>query len=1084
MAQEGTTIKGKVTDAAGNPLPGANVFIELTNLGAATDHDGSYSFTVPAKGVKGQEVRLTARMIGFRTQTEKLTLRAGTMEKDFNLAGDVLNLDAIIVTGVVEATPREKLAFSVGTVNQQVLELVPATSPEIALQGKIPGVKVVKGSGEPGNAASVQLRAPTSINADGRSQDPLYIVDGIIIDPSVSGSPLADINADDIESMEVVKGAAGASLYGARAANGVVNIKTARGSSLGLNETRIKVRNEIGFNQLPRELELNKSHHFRILNRDTTYTDANGHTVTRGDFINAAGHFVDPRAITGRLGDRYTTQPQGAGIFFSDKPFKYVGTGEVGSSLVPLPSGGFNHMDRFFDPGTYLKNSISISRNTAVTNFAVSFDNHREDGVVTGLNAFERRSLRVNLDHKFYEKFQLGVSGFYSSSRRDDIPNNLGAAFFGLTFMARDADLTLRDATGELYVRPDPTSVEENPLYVIEREERGDSRKRVLGNISLRYNPVDWFSLESNLSYDRSDRNFNLYYPVGYQTIGASPINTGQFYKNSGLDEALNGNIVASLSRRFGELTLRTKAQGLFERAEFNFVESSSTDLRVSNVRDLGLGDPTLNSDNSALEQIRSDGFSLIAAADFRDRYIADFLIRRDGSSLFGNDERWHTYYRASGAYRLSLEPWWFLKDAVEELKLRASYGTAGGRPNFFARYETWSVVGGGVRKGNRGNTELKPEFARELELGVDMAFLKRFSLEFTRAKSIVEEQILFVPLPAFVGYQNEWKNAGTLETSTYELGLQASLLNSRNFTWTAGLNFDRTRQMITKLNPGVPPYVFAPPGTQDLAVFFINQGEEFGALYGARWIKGLNELPAGIPQDQFQVNDDGYVVWVGAGNSYQDGLAKTLWGTRATIRDANGVNRIYVWGMPIKFDNGTTNPLFNKIGSIVPDFNLAFNTSFRWKNLSVYTLLDAQIGGDVYNMTNQWGMREWKLADADQAGKPEGLKKPTTYYSTLYDTRGANSHFVEDATYLKIREVSLRYTFNQPALRGVFGNVLSRLTLGVVGRNLFTFTDYSAYDPEVGIAGGQGGSSALARFDSYGYPNFRTVSGVVELEF
>jgi len=240
--------------------------------------------------------------------------------------------------------------------------------------------------------------------------------------------------------------------------------------------------------------------------------------------------------------------------------------------------------------------------------------------------------------------------------------------------------------------------------------------------------------------------------------------------------------------------------------------------------------------------------------------------------------------------------------------------------------------------------------------------------------------------------------------------------------------------------------------------------------------------LPAGIPQDQFQVNDDGYVVWVGAGNSYTDGIAKTLWGTRSIITDARGLT--YEWGVPIKFDNGTTDYHFNKIGSIVPDFNLSFNTSFRWKNLSVYGLLDAQIGGDVYNMTNQWGLREWKLKDADQAGKPEGLKKPTLYYSRLYDTRSANSHFVEDATYLKIREVSLRYAFNQRALRPIFGSVLNRLTLGVIGRNLFTFTDYSAYDPEVGIAGGQGGSSALSRFDSYGYPNFRIVSGVVELEF
>ncbi len=230
-AQSSSVISGKVTDEAGEPLPGANVSIQLTNLGAATDVNGEFHFTVPASALRGQEVSLQARFIGYRTKTEKITLTSEGATVDFALHIDVLDMDAIVVTGVVEATPRTKMAFSVGRVNAAALEKVTVSSMETALRGKVASVKVVQGSGRPGTDASILLRGATSINSDGRSQDPLYIIDGVIIDPSISGSPLSDINADDIESIEVIKGAAGASLYGSRAANGVVNITTNRGKT-------------------------------------------------------------------------------------------------------------------------------------------------------------------------------------------------------------------------------------------------------------------------------------------------------------------------------------------------------------------------------------------------------------------------------------------------------------------------------------------------------------------------------------------------------------------------------------------------------------------------------------------------------------------------------------------------------------------------------------------------------------------------------------------------------------------------------------------------------------------------------------
>jgi TonB-dependent SusC/RagA subfamily outer membrane receptor len=1125
FAQEEAIIKGKVTDESGAPLPGANVIIQLTNMGAAADRNGNYQFIVPSKSVRGQEVKMEARFIGYRSKTEKIFLTPGTISQDFALSDDVLAMDAIIVTGVVDETPRTKMAFSVGSVNREQLEQVPSVSAESALRGKVAGVKVIRGSGEPGSAASLLLRGPISINASGRSQDPLYIIDGVIIDPSISGSPLADINAEDIESIDVVKGAAGASLYGARAANGVVNIKTTRGKSMALNQTRISVRNEFGVSGLQRKIALPKHHPFKIHDGSDSYVDANGIKVTPGDFIDSDGDFIDPRQGS-RDYDRYSDAPQGSEIYFADKPYKWIATGDIPidpDSKLPiidpatgqpvglrlLPDGQlFDQMARFFDPGQFISNSVSISRNMENINFSFTLSNYLQDGVITVLNGFDRKSLRFALDHTFHKDFILSMTGYFSLTDRDDIDSG---PFNNLPLMGKDADLTARhvtevqfadgstmpiqatvefpdgiphDIAGELFIRPDPNVLFENPLYPLERNERENNRNRTMGSLSLSYQGFDWFDIGVNLSYDRSSRELNLFAPIGYQTSGLSD---GFISTELSADEALNGNLTASFRRAFlsNDLTVRAKARALFESTEFQNNYAEGTGLAVRGVKTLSNADQGIGI-ASQLQRVRSEGYSFIAGFDFKDRYIADFLVRWDGSSLFGTDERWHNYSRISGAYRLSQESWWFT-DKIQEFKVRASYGTAGGRPNFSARYETWQLAAGNVSKENLGNKRLKPEFAKELEIGLDVSFLDKFSLELTRAKSTVEDQILFVPLASYFGYQRQWQNAGTLETSTWEASLQAAVIQRRDVRWSFGFNLDRTRQRIARLN--IPPYQF---GVWNL--LRIEEGEEFGALYGISIIRDVNELLLqGVTANelnQFQVNDDGYVVWVGEGNTFKDGINEELWGLRSDNGDhftllpggtTTTNSRTYMWGYPIYWQDETGNEN-TKIGSVVPDFNLSISTNFQWQGFSAYALLDAQIGGDVFNLTRWLGMRTGNAGEFDQAGKSDELKKPVLYNVPIASSR--NSHFVESSEYLKVRELSLRYTFNRSQLRRLFGGILNKVTIGVVGRNLFTFTGYTGYDPEVGLTGGDVGSAVVNRLDLNTYPNFRTFTGVLEFEF
>jgi hypothetical protein len=260
--------------------------------------------------------------------------------------------------------------------------------------------------------------------------------------------------------------------------------------------------------------------------------------------------------------------------------------------------------------------------------------------------------------------------------------------------------------------------------------------------------------------------------------------------------------------------------------------------------------------------------------------------------------------------------------------------------------------------------------------------------------------------------------------------------------------------------------------------------------MYGEGWLTDANQLvngqgvPEGFNAGAFDVNDDGYLVAVGSGNTFQDGFSKELWGTSVDV-DGDGDGDV-PFGMPIKELN-EDGQAFTKIGNVLPDFNLGLTTNFRFKGFTAYMLWNSQIGGDIYNFTKQWAYRDGRHRDQDQLGKAEGLKKPAQYYEALYDATATNSHFIEDGTYLKLREVSLGYSFNNLQLRKVFGNALHAVSISIIGRNLLTFDDYSGWDPDVGSTTSNntaGGDASLYRVDNFDYPKFRSFTGKLEIQF
>ena len=1035
---QNATIEGTVIDENGDPLIGANVILTELILGASTDLNGQYSFTVPANLVNGQTVTLQTGFIGYTEQTISITLTAGSHTFDFQLEQDLLKLDEVVVTGVTEATPTKKLAFTVSKLDTEKLQQAPGSSPVESMQGKVAGAAVMKNSGAPGEALSVRLRGSTSITG---SSEPLYIVDGVIL-----GADQVDLGSLDVESMEVVKGAAASSLYGSRAQAGVVQIKTRRGSNIALNQTRVTIRNEFGINDIENSLTANRSHNLRV---------------------NASGQFLDPDDNIIDYGPGTLVDSEINGASFYDNPY-------IGET--------FDAFEQFFDPGNTYSNYVSISQNTVKTNFHISFTNQSEAGVLRGLDGYNLKGVRMNLDHRLAQNLTLSGSGFYSQSSNDSpsaSANESGVGinpFFGIMFTSPLANLEARDENGELLIQADPLSVEENPLYIIENADINNKRSRVLGNFRANYSPAEWVDLEANFSYDRSDRDQKEFYDRGFQSIDPSNFNDGRIERRNVLSEATNYDFTASFRQAFGDVTLRSQLK--YQHEDWQSVSEFvlGNELTSVGISDLSNAGGLIQTGNTS-RIVRSDGYYGTFGIDYGDKYIADFLIRRDGSSLFGEDERWHNYFRVSGAYRVSEEDWWFGGDAVNEFKLRGSYGTAGGRPQYEAQYETFTLSNGILSKNTLGNKGLKPELSTELELGVDIGVLDRIFIEVVYADNTIEDQLLRVPLAGYFGFTSQWQNAGTLESNTLEASISANLVQTRDMSFDIGVNFDRTEQEISEFNTNA-----FRSGPQN--AFYLRNGEVLGAMYGTNIVTDLTELPAGADPSFFDVNDDGYVVAVGQGNAHTDGFSKSLWGTTV---DVNGES--YRWGLPIKRveEDGSN---FGQIGDVLPDFNIGVPVNFRYKGFTAGMLWNAQIGGDVYNFTKQWSYRDGRAADQDQGGKPDELKKSSDYYEVLYDATNINSHFVEDGTYIKLRELSLGYTFERAQLARVFGNVLNRVTIGVIGRNLFTITDYTGFDPEVGsfnvdnAVDGVGADATLYRVDNFAYPNYRTITGKLEIQF
>src|SRR5437016_6246609 len=546
---QSAVITGKVTGRGSEALGGATVLVEGLGISAGTAQSGTYTLTVPADKAKGQTVTLRARNIGYQAGTKQITLTPGTQTQDFQLQFDPFTLNEVVVTGTAGATEKKNLTFDVSRVDASQLNQAPAVGALGGLEGKVAGARVIQGSGAPGSDPVIRLRGATAITSQGSCNTqpcPSTAVPGplVVVDGTITHYSLADISPQDIERVEVVKGAAASSLYGSNAADGVIQIFTKRGDRLADGKLVVTVRNEYG--QSFRPTLIPTAHAHAYLSADSAYTDASGNTVLKGDFIDAAGVLVG-------VGGVPHLKPDG----IADVPY----------STYPHPVN-FDVQGDLLTHGPFYTNYVSIGQRRGNSNYNFSFENTKQEGVLRLLKGYDRQNFRVNLDQRMTPRLDLSVGGFFAKSNNNQVTEGPGSPFFVVTFIEPYVNLFANNPDGTPYAAyiPHQQANAQNPLYILANDQINTDRTRYSAYGKANYRLTDWLSLEGHYNYDYEASNYSNVRPKGFLSASGIALD-GNLTKTDSGGREFNTGVTATGVRNFrlGSLNVRNTTKAAYE---------------------------------------------------------------------------------------------------------------------------------------------------------------------------------------------------------------------------------------------------------------------------------------------------------------------------------------------------------------------------------------------------------------------------------------------------------------------------------------------------------------------------------------
>ncbi len=965
-AQNRQTVKGVIRDARNKePVIGAVIRLAGTNIGTATDINGNYTLNAT---VPNGNYTLAITYTGYRTVNRSVTLNQNPVTVDVDMSEDALNLNEVVVTGTGAATSKKQLGNAISTVSSKDLENSVATSIDQALAGKVAGAQISQNSGNPAGGISVRLRGNSTIAG---SSDPLYIVDGVIVNNSstelvdlggYSQNRLVDINPADIDRIEIIKGAAGAAIYGSRASNGVVQIFTKRGKS---GKPVVSVSTQFRSNTLRKKLAYN-DYPFRFAN--TTITDLTQVPVERYDlqkdiFRNAWGN----------------------------------------ESNVSVSGGSEN--TTYYMSGSYLGNQ----------------------GIIDKTN-FRRGTARVRVDQRFNNWLKVSLGLNYSLSGSKEIPNGgINEAYGALTgfiFANNFVNPYPNPVTG-LYPSLAPTGLlRTNPLEAINRFNFNQQTSRLIGDLQVNMTPVKNLTINYTLGYDNSTQLATGFIPIGNTSPSYS---TGYARRADRIALLMNNDLNASYKAKVGEFEFTTAAGATAQTERISLSGITGTQLSPGN-EVASSGTSLAVTDNRSTLNIL--GFYAQETIGFKNKLFVTGAVRNDVSSSFGQENRWQYYPKVSGTYLLSEEDFWKksgIGSVFSVFKLRASYGQSGNLTaiNAYDRLTNYNAallpnLPGISAPAQLGNATVKPERQIEKEIGLDASLLNdRLGFEFSYYNKSVKDLLLLVNLRPTTGYLSQYQNIGDMTNKGLELLVRGIPIQHQNFKWNTSIIFNKNKNKVYNIPGGLLTF---PGGFGQVAAV---EGYPLGAFYATAFAR----------------NPDGSLLLTPAGFPQREMTGRNAAGQPSgTI-----VNRVI----------GDPNPQWT--GSFINEFTVGKNLSFRMQ-------WDASYGGQVFNFTKRVGDRDLYGGLAGYIPELKG-EVPKGTSAALFSIM---ENWIEDGSYLKLREVSASYTLHFKFLKE------RPLRVTLAGRNLLSIDKYSGWDPETNAAGQSG---AVRGFDFVEVPIPRTIA-------
>lgn len=1021
-------VSGTVTAAdGGNALPGVTIQVKGGTAGTTSNVDGTFSLSVP-----NTNITLVFSFVGYLRQEVPLN---GQTRLQVALQPDTRNLEQVVVTALGIKREKRALGYAVQDIGGEELAVSRQTNVVNALQGKVAGVQISSGGGAPGQGARIIIRGINSLDPT-KSNQPIFIVDGIPIDNDTyttgnadtrgMSNRAADINPDDIESISILRGGAATALYGLRAANGAVVITTKSGRA---GRLRVSLTSTYGFENVNKTPD------------------------------------VQTRFSQGYLGEYDPTS-----FWPSWGP-----TVEEARQLDPThPAQLFNNYERAYRTGTQFRNTLNLSGGTEKGVFAASFSTLNQDGVIP-FSDYNNYSAKVNGELRFSDKFKMGASMNYIKSGG----NRVNADRYGEQLIYWSPRWDVKD-----YIKPDGTQNtygpdNDNPMYTLATNRFVDDVNRVIANVNFTYSPFKWLDLmyRAGTDFYTDVRTHSAPGPKGLE--GEVPLgdNASGFVHEYQLNKRIiNSTFIANFKNRISpRLSSDLKVGHDLYQYKLKRVSTEGDTLDIPDLLILQNAKKVVSS--QYMEEYRIIGLFADWTLNWDDYLYLTLTAREDFTSTLYEDRNSFFYPSVSAGYVFTDH----LKIPDKVLtygKLRASWARIGKDATPYRLSSGYETLPGGpiansiigwTRADIKTDPDLKPEFTSTFEAGAELRFFQnRLGVDFTWYTSKSTDLLMSVPIPSSSGYDVFYTNAGAIRNRGVEISLSGTPVKGRNFNWDVRVNFSTNRNRVLALRDDVDEVVV---------------GSQFGYASSDATMKYIVGYPVGA------IFGRSYARYYG--NDPEPDL--TIDKSRPILIQSSGS----LAGFPV------INTTQKYLGNAQPNWIGAITNSFSYKGIGLSFLIDVRQGVQKYNQFANFmaafgaskmteNRDETRVFDGvfsdgkpndipvylGQGEGPDGRDYGNGYYRNVF--RGVTEEFIEDASWVRLRNVSLSYQLPSRLLERT--RFISGVNITLTGNNLWLHTDYTGFDPE--SSSFNAGNNAADAFAGFTYPAVRSFLASINVTF